>query len=464
MVVLTQLGRLVGLFALAFFLIGFVHSSLYMYMIALFCLAALVAGGVFAWLATRDLRCRRALPGAVTFSGDPLESRLHIIERRRRWRILDIFDHLINLTTGLERHRKMSVLMEGSQPRALISGAREPLQPTLDGAREVVVRDALRFPRRGLYRLGPLTVHAYDPLGLVYLPSTLPGQHEVIVYPQPIPFPELMLGGAGGRQTMEVRPVGRAGESADFHGIRPYVQGDDLRRVHWKATAHTGKLAIKEYEYRHSGAVQVILDLQAGVYLGEGEYASLETAITLAASILDHVLQAGNQAGLFATGGNVTTLPPESGQRQRHRALEALALAKDDGPTGIAKALTSGAIPLSRRCTTIVITPTVDTSVVGALLALRGRAAQVMLVLLDARTYHEVEQEANKPKNPLLALATAPITLSGLTGANGVRRSLPTSAEHRALLHAAAAAGIDVLPVSAHAPLHHVLHAMRMRM
>ena len=108
--------------------------------------------------------------------------------------------------------------------------------------------------------------------------------------------------GMRGRQNTEIRQGGRAGESADFHGIRPYVQGDDLRRVHWKATAHTGKMAIKEFEYRYTGAVQVILDLQHGVHAGQRDYATLESSITLAASMLNHVISLGNQAGLFTTG------------------------------------------------------------------------------------------------------------------------------------------------------------------
>ncbi len=462
MIYLTQLGRLVGLFALAFFLIGFVNSSFYMYIVAIFCLAVLIAGGLFAWIGTRRLECHRTLPAATTFSGDPLDSQLSLIERRPHWRILEVYDQVVNLTIGGDKRRKMTVLMEERQPRAIVSGVRQPLEPAPGGGRAVVVRDMLRFSQRGLHRIGPLTIHSFDPLGLVYLPTTLPGHNEVIVYPQPLPIPEVVLGGAGGRQTVEVRPVGRAGESADFHGIRPYVQGDDLRRVHWKATAHTGKLAIKEFEYRYSGSIQVILDLQAGVYLGGGEQSSRETAVTLAASVLNHVLQAGNQAGLFATGSTVLALSAESGQRQLHRALEALALARDDGSTGIAKALASGEIPLSRRCTTIVITPTTDTAVIGPLLALRGRAAQAMLVLIDARSFHDAHLEATRPKNPLLAL-TRPITMQTLSGGNSLRRTLPTVEDHRTLMHGAMAAGLDVLAVTAEVPLHVALQGIRMR-
>jgi uncharacterized protein (DUF58 family) len=460
MVYLTQLGRMVGLFALAFFLIGFVNAVPFMYIIALFCLLVLCIGSFFAWLSLRRLQCTRHLPSAMAYSGDPLESHILLREGRGSWRILEVFDQQENVITGQQKRRRMTVLFERGRTRAVVSGAREPVAMTLDGERHIEVRDTLLFSRRGFYKLGPLTVHAYDPIGLVYLPHVLPGEHEVIVYPRPLPIPEQILGGAGGRQTTEVRPIGHAGESADFHSIRPYVQGDDLRRVHWKATAHTGRLAVKEFEYRHSGSVQVILDLQSGIYHGTGDFATLESAITLTASLLNHVLQMGNQAGFVSTGSTVSILAPESGQKQLHRMLEILALAKDDGTVPLTKALSSGEIPLSRRCTTIVVTASTDKAMIGPLLALRGRAAQVLLVLLDARSFHDAEQAANRPKNPLLALATTPITLTR----NGNGHGLPTVDAHRDLMHAAAAAGIEVFPLTADLPLHQALQGIRMRM
>jgi len=282
------------------------------------------------------------------------------------------------------------------------------------------------------------------------------------VYPHPLPIPDLVMKGLRGRQNTEIRPVGRAGESADFHGIRPYVQGDDLRRVHWKATAHTGKLAIKEFEYRFTGAVQVILDLQHGIYTGTREYASLEAAITLAASMLNHVISMGNQVGLFATGEHIVSLAQESGQRQLHRALETLALAKDDGTIPLAKTLANNAAYATRRCTAIVITPTVDTAVLSSLLSLRARSAHVLLVLLDSYSFYEAEQETLRPRNPLLALAKNSLLFSGLTG----RTAQPpaTHEEHLELLHGAAAAGIEVFPINANVPLHQALQGIRMRM
>ncbi|MHB9133258.1 MAG: DUF58 domain-containing protein [Armatimonadota bacterium] len=458
--VLSNVGRVVFIFGLCFFLIGFVNGSSLMYMVAFICLAMLLAASLFAWYSLRGIDCQRHMPGSTIFSGDPLEGKLRMSEPQARWRMMEIFDAHENLVTGATTQRRMSLLSEGNRI-AVVAGVRQPVTTDAGGRRVIEVRDVMRFARRGHYRLGPLTLTGYDPFGLLAVSRTIPLEHDVIVYPRPLPVPEVVLGGLGGRQQNEVRPVGHAGESADFHGIRPYVQGDDLRRVHWKATAHTGKLAIKEYEYRYSGAVEVILDLQSGIHVGSDEFSTLEAAVTLSASVLNHVIGAGNQAGLLATSEQLTNLPQESGRRQLHRALEALALAKDNGTSSLAQALSSEMNQFSRRSTTIVITPTVDLNIIGPLLALRGRSAQVLLVLLNPHSFEEAERENNKPQSSLLSLATKPISLNLLTNN---RKQIPTEDDHRALLHAAAAAGLEVFPVGAAIPLHQALQGIRMRM
>ncbi len=464
MVVLSSLGRMVSLFGLCFLIIGYVHGSSLMYMVALFCFAALFGGAFFAWLSLQKLSCQRRITNSIVFSGDPLEGHIFFNEAHSRWRMLEIYDQHTNTITGNATRRRMALMTEqGGIMSTLVAGSRQPARLDLRGRRITEVRDVMRFARRGYYHLGPLTVYGHDPFGLCYLARSFPAEHDIIVYPRPLTIPDLVLKGFQGRQNTEIRPVGRAGESADFHGIRPYVQGDDLRRVHWKATAHTGKLAIKEFEYRFTGAVQVILDLQHGVHAGAREYSTLETAITLTASVLNHVISTGNQAGMLSTGAHLVSLAQESGRRQLHRALESLAMAKDDGVIPLAKALASDEAYATRRSTAIVITPTVDKAVIGSLLQLHGRSAQVLLVLLDAHSFHEAEQETRRPRNPLLALAKSSLDLKGFAGL-GSSASVATHQAHLELMQSAAAAGIEVFPVNANVPLHQALQGIRMRM
>lgn len=220
----TQLGRYIGLFGLCFFLIGFVHASSIMYLVGMFCFGVLFTAALLAWRAVRNLRCERELPSSAVFSGDPVEGKIRIIEERSRWRMLEIFDEHTNLISGTQTRRRMTLMTEGRGVPAVVAGTRTPTH--VHGREQSVeVRDVVRFARRGLYRLGPITIHGYDPFGLLYQPRVLPVQRDLIVYPRPLPMAEMAYAAGGVRRQVEVRPVGRAGESADFHGIRPYVQG-----------------------------------------------------------------------------------------------------------------------------------------------------------------------------------------------------------------------------------------------
>ncbi|NJN95197.1 MAG: DUF58 domain-containing protein [Anaerolineales bacterium] len=68
-------------------------------------------------------------------------------------------------------------------------------------------------------------------------------------------------------------------------GTREYRSGDSLRQIHWRSTARTGQLVVKEFSDDEQQAFTVVLDLQADLSIGAGKFSTFETAIRLAASI-----------------------------------------------------------------------------------------------------------------------------------------------------------------------------------
>jgi uncharacterized protein (DUF58 family) len=466
MFIFTDSGRMVSVLFLCFFLIGYGYGSDLMYMLSFFCLAAIIVSTILARVGARGISLKRELTGSTTFSGDPFVGTIRLTETVSHWRMLEILDQYTNLITDGTTHRRMSVMLEGGRgTSATVSGVRHKLEPAPGKRRIVTIHDEMRFPARGHYRLGPFTLLSYDPFGLMFFKREISGDMPIIVYPRPLPISELVMSGMHGRQMHEAHVKEHAGESFDFHGIRPYVQGDDLRRVHWKSTAHTGKLAIKEFEYYSSGAIQVILDLHDGSHAGAGEQSTLETSVKLAASMLNYAFTTDNQAGLLTTGEKVLRFAPESGRRQLHRTFEALALARADGLTPLAQALANDETPHAGRATSVVITASVDTALIGPLLRLRGRSANVLLVLLDPRSFHDA-QTKRKFGLSLRAMVSKPIQLkSGKRPRKRTAHSrIPSHQEHEDLLHAARAAGIDVYPITATVPLHQALQAIRNRL
>jgi uncharacterized protein (DUF58 family) len=95
--------------------------------------------------------------------------------------------------------------------------------------------------RRGVFRLGPWDLETSDPLGLFKVIQHYPATTTILVYPRASYLPNLELprGRAPGRATSAERA---AEETITVRGVRPYAQGDSLRRVHWPATARHARL------------------------------------------------------------------------------------------------------------------------------------------------------------------------------------------------------------------------------
>lgn len=143
-------------------------------------------------------------------------------------------------------------------PGDLHTGATATLRG-LDGGRQVPLSYRAIGRRRGMHEFGPLTATLTDPLTIARRPIRLPGTSRVLVLPRRIDLPRgprPLAGRVPGDQGAGTpRPVGD-----DVGMIREYVLGDDLRRIHWPATAHRGGLMVRQPESRQRQRGVVLVD------------------------------------------------------------------------------------------------------------------------------------------------------------------------------------------------------------
>src|SRR4051794_35382766 len=98
--------------------------------------------------------------------------------------------------------------------------------------------------RRGRHVLGPLGLRLVDPFGLVERRATGTDTVQLLVVPRVQELgPEGPAGGHGGGGEGSRRTIAVQGE--DDVSTREYRHGDDLRKVHWRATARTGELMVR---------------------------------------------------------------------------------------------------------------------------------------------------------------------------------------------------------------------------
>jgi len=177
--------------------------------------------------------------------------------------------------------------VEDTAPASLSDGARFVLAPLPAGA-GAAIEYGLHGRHRGRYEIGPLTVRLRDPFGVAARVQRYRGTDTITVYPPVWTLPGgVPLGGHPGRGgDGQPRPLPSGQELSN---VREYVRGDDLRKVHWRSTAHRGKLMIRQDEAPLTPTATVVLDTRQGVHQGHGPGSSFEVAVAAAASVTYHL-------------------------------------------------------------------------------------------------------------------------------------------------------------------------------
>ncbi len=178
------------------------------------------------------------------------------------------------------------------------------------------------FPRRGVYRYAGFRLSTKFPFALLRKSRVVELQTEVLVLPavHPVRLPPLPAPGAAGEREQRVR-----GRGGDVYGLRDFRPGDDPRDVHWKSSAHRGRLVLRERQADVAQQVQLLLDHR----LEPGAEASLlsaaegvERSVTLAASLAAEMIHRGYRVGLQGIESGV---PADAGPAHLARLLGYLA-------------------------------------------------------------------------------------------------------------------------------------------
>lgn len=246
--------------------------------------------------------------------------------------------------------------------------------------------------RRGSYRLGPLRVRTGDPFGLFSSEMTIGQPTSVVVFPEVVPLPHWRLPPSPIDGTT---PVRRRYEAASplVAGVRPYTHGDAINRIHWLSSARHGELHVKEFDLEQAADLWILLDLDRGVHAGVGNDASVETAVTVAASIALRTLSDNRAVAMTASARRIQVHQPDRGPRVEQKLLHLLANVQADGVNPLAEVLTSTLPQLRRGVTLCIVTGSTDRAWVRGLSALRRRGVAALVILLDRSSYIGVEPD-----------------------------------------------------------------------
>lgn len=198
------------------------------------------------------------------------------------------------IPTGLLLLEEQLPYVLGSRPRFVV----DRMGPRWKRSVSYLVRSEVR----GRFQIGPMKVRLSDPFGMVELDRTFHGTASLVVTPRVVPLPSVPLSGAW-TGSGDNRPRAFATGSAEDVTVREYRRGDDLRRVHWRSSAHAGGLMVRREEQPWQSRATLFLDNRKLAHRGSGAGSSLEHAVAVAASVGAHLIQRGFNVRLVTAGG-----------------------------------------------------------------------------------------------------------------------------------------------------------------
>ncbi|MBI3944664.1 MAG: DUF58 domain-containing protein [Armatimonadetes bacterium] len=253
--------------------------------------------------------------------------------------------------------------------------------PGLWSGQQTTCRVRARAARRGCYRLAPLELVGADPMDVFQRVARRDTPAEVLVYPLAEEPPGMELWGEDFFGGVPARRLLRPAAGLDFHSLRDYQPGDDVRTIDWKATARLSRLIVVGFEPTQVGDLVVLLDNRGAVHAGRGEHATLERAVSIAAGAAAEVLSAGGTVSVRYLGGDGTVGVSGRGRQDLGRFLDALArLDERAGSLG-------DVVPDDLRARTVlVITPATGPEVVDVVRRVGAAGGRAVVLLLDAES------------------------------------------------------------------------------
>jgi uncharacterized protein (DUF58 family) len=260
--------------------------------------------------------------------------------------------------------------------------------------------------RRGAFSLGPTSMASGDPFGLFTIRKQVLPKDMLVVLPMTVPItefpppPGLLPGGKAVRQrSYDVTPHAA--------GVREYIPGDPMKRIHWPSTAHRGRFMVKEFEQDPQADIWLFLDAQEEIQVASSEQAvvssedswlfrrptvelprdSFEYIISAAASLARYFLMERRAVGLACAASKSTVVSAERGERQISKIMETLAFLQPDGKMPLLGLVTMRAKLLPIGTGVILITPSTRPELLLAVEDLQRRNLRPVVVLVKADTF-----------------------------------------------------------------------------
>lgn len=257
---------------------------------------------------------------------------------------------------------------------------------TMAWYQRVIRRFTVVARRRGFYKLGPTLLQSGDPFGFLDQMEQRDEAVELLVYPRIVELEQ--LGIPSRRPFGDVKSRDKLFEDPSrYAGVREYMPGDPLNRVHWKASAAAGVLQTRLFDPSVNAGLAIFLDARSFEHGWEGiEPVSFELGCSTAASIIAWAVKEEVSAGLYANGvatgwGQTLRLAPSRGDAVLEHALEGLARLLPVSGLPLAALIEEELPSLGYGSSVVVVARMVTDALAAAIVRVQRSGRPVTLVL-----------------------------------------------------------------------------------
>jgi uncharacterized protein (DUF58 family) len=332
-----------------------------------------------------------------------------IVERQARSlraSVGDIFEEHFEISnTSRVPKLWMEVANETSMPHA--TGSR--VLTFLRAKQKRIYTSRTWLTNRGGFALGPTKITSGDPFGIFRASRSYPAKSSLVVLPMIFHLteflspPGLLPGGrAIRRKSIDITPHAA--------GIREYVPGDPMKRIHWPTSIRRGQLMVKEFEQDPQAEVWLFLDTYKTAHLAKPVEtydvaptddlfllrrrkvklppSTLEYSISIAASLAHYFIGQRRAVGLVsALERSFKVIPAERSERQEAKILEQLAFLQAESTYTLPGLVTAQLGQLPQGSSAILITPMIWPELLLGVDILQRRSIRPVVVLLMSQSF-----------------------------------------------------------------------------
>ncbi|GAB3608281.1 DUF58 domain-containing protein [Humibacter ginsengiterrae] len=164
---------------------------------------------------------------------------------------------------------------------------------------------AIPTERRALIVAGPAISVRGDQLGLLRRTTRWTEQVELFVHPKVTRIAATARGLVKDLEGQTTKAI--TDSDLAFHALRSYEPGDDIRNVHWRSSARTGQLMVRQYQETRRSQLLLMMSADRRFYASDDEF---ELAVSALASIAVEVIAEESELDVVWENGRLRERTP----------------------------------------------------------------------------------------------------------------------------------------------------------